>query len=583
MAQRIEKTPDMCLAGLGRYIFSAPSWPRSLAIIVMLSLLIEAAGLRAESIPPFFGLLGVAVPGIGAFLLTRPLSFSAGTYITWNRSALLSLTATVLAVIGTLVPVIISGPSILHLSFAISLGLILAIRILVLSAIASNHFIRIIPAAFIQSGLAISGAAFLLQDTFPPIALLSQVIFGAGVFVIIWLIERPLKRMFQFSVLKFLNTFIAHNTDGSKRMEDLFREIGEAVSVPITTLFFRRQERPDIILTVPNLHPGPMGDIGGGNLPGMVYDAFEEEVLVPHGCATHDLNLVSESEIDKVIQAIRSSQGGLRFSAMASRAVRVRSGSVGLLAQRFGRSILMVGTRAPEVTEDVELSIGMVIMAEGRSRYENVVFIDAHNCIGRGTHPVSISSRTGMEYLSAARKAMEVCGKLPLSEMKIGVSHIRLPFMREEGFGDLGLQTLVVEVDGQRTAYLLFDGNNMAPGMRELLCDTLTGIVDEVEVMTTDTHVVNTTTSMNPVGGAVPPGEIIPFARQAVRVACEDLEWSRAAGATTCCKDVVVFGSQRVAQLAGTVNAMLTYIAPMSLGILLLAFILSVLVYVALG
>jgi putative membrane protein len=38
----------------------------------------------------------------------------------------------------------------------------------------------------------------------------------------------------------------------------------------------------------------------------------------------------------------------------------------------------------------------------------------------------------------------------------------------------------------------------------------------------------------------------------------------------------VVFGSTRITQLAATVNAMLVFVAPLSLAILLLAFVLSV-------
>ena len=44
-----------------------------------------------------------------------------------------------------------------------------------------------------------------------------------------------------------------------------------------------------------------------------------------------------------------------------------------------------------------------------------------------------------------------------------------LPYSREQGFGDLGVQVLVVEVDGQRTAYVPIDGNNMAEGVRDTL------------------------------------------------------------------------------------------------------------------
>ena len=71
---------------------------------------------------------------------------------------------------------------------------------------------------------------------------------------------------------------------------------------------------------------------------------------------------------------------------------------------------------------------------------------------------------------------------------------LTLPYSREQGFGDLGIQVLVVEVAGQRTAYVLIDGNNMAEGVRDTLLDSILTITDNAEVMTTDSHVVNTIT-----------------------------------------------------------------------------------------
>jgi len=59
---------------------------------------------------------------------------------------------------------------------------------------------------------------------------------------------------------------------------------------------------------------------------------------------------------------------------------------------------------------------------------------------------------------------------------------------------------------------MLIDGNNILKGVREELCALLVpGIVDECEIMTTDTHVVNTVSGKNPVGLKVTPDQIRPF------------------------------------------------------------------------
>ena len=578
----MESGPDVRVERLTRYIFSAPSWPRSLALIVVLGFVIDAATYRVGDELFLVGTLGFSVPALVAFLLTVPLVRVFGGYITWNRSALLALACTVLAVILSLSPVLVFGRALFPTLYAIAFGLAFGLRLLVLVAVADYRLSRMVIPAFTQSAVAIAVGAWFFTPGFAPYALLLQAVFGLVFVFLIWLIERPLKRAFQISGLNFLNTFIAHLTDGSKNMEDFFREIGEEVYVPEVSLFFSRESGKGVLFTVPNVHPGPMGDVGGGNLPRILHDTFPEETLVAHGCATHDFNLVSESEIEKIACAVEASREGLAFSAVASRPVRVESGSVSILCQRFGDALLMVSTRSPERTEDLDYSIGMAIMAEGRCDFSEIAFVDAHNCMTSVGSPVLPATKIATEYIAAAREGFRVARDLPAEPLAIGVSHVRVPFTREQGFGSLGVQALVTEVEGKRAAYVLIDGNNVAPGVREQLRAVALEDVDEAEIMTTDTHTVNTITGKNPVGYVVPAKAIVPYIEQAVSEAIADLAPARVGAATASCEGVVVFGSQRVSQLASTVNAMLAFIAPLSLMILILAFLLSVIAYIAL-
>ncbi len=573
---------DVKIASLTRYLFTAPSWRRSIAIILCLGLVIDGASLRAGGLQPFFGTFGFIIPAIVAFIFTKPLVEVYGKQMTWNRSALLAMTSMVLGVIISLSPLQFIVRDILPLLYGISLGFIFGLRLVVLVAVADYRVSRMLAPAALQSAAGVVLGAFLFNLEFAAFALLLQIFFGLLSVIMIWLIERPLKRSFQISGLNFLNTFIAHLTDGSKSMEDFFREIGEEVYVPQVSLFFRRRDRKDVIFTVPNVHPGPMGEIGGGNLPMVLHDAFEEEVLVTHGCATHDFNLVSGSEITKIIDAVIRSREGLRFSAMASRSKRISHGSVHLICQRFGDALLIVSTRAPAMTEDLDYSIGRVIMAEGQRYFSDTAFVDAHNTMAEVASPIMPATRIGTEYIITSRAAIRECHLLPLSEMRVGVSHIQVPFTREEGFGDLGIQAMVTEVDGQLTAYVLMDGNNMVGGLRAFLMEEIAGLADEAEVMTTDTHVVNTLSAQNPIGLNVPAAEITPYVIRAVQEALDDLSPARGASATACCEGVVVFGSQRISQLASTVNTMLIFIAPISFAVLVFAFILSIVAYLML-
>ncbi len=580
----MDQGSDVKFMQISRFIFTAPSWKRSLFLIIILGLLIDGAGVRAWGILPFSalpfsGTLAFTIPAIVALVLTKPIIEYNGKTMTWNRSALLALACTVFAVIITFIPLLVSV-NFIPLFYAISLGFIFGLRLLVLVAIADYRIPRMLVPAFTQSGVGILAGILLFPQTFGIYALVFHVVFGLGFVILIWMLERPLDRAFKIRGLALLNAFIAHMTDGSKRMEDFFREIGEEIFVPQVSFFFRRQNQKPIIFTVPNLHPGPLGEIGGGNLPKVLHDNFEDETLVVHGCATHDFNLVSETEIDKVLNALIKSRNDITYSGLAGRSERLTQGSVQVLYQRFGDSVLLVTTRSPQRTEDVDFSIGMTIMAEGHRWFPHVAVVDAHNCMTDLSSPVLLATLTATEYQHVSLDAMERCRTTSLYPFRTGVAHLLLPYSRKQGFGDLGVQVLVTEVDGQRTAYILIDGNNMAQGVREVLLEQVLKIVDNAEVMTTDSHVVNTITGKNPVGMNVPASDFLPFVMQALQTAIDNLAPSEVAGSTAHCEHIVVFGSNRISELASTVNAVLVFVAPLSLAMLLLAFLLSLIAYI---
>ncbi|MGD1005428.1 MAG: DUF2070 family protein [Methanoregulaceae archaeon] len=575
---------DVKLGQLSRFLFTAPSWKRSLAIIVLLGLLIDGASARAwVHLPfPFSGTIVFTLPALAGFILTKPLIEHFGKAMTWNRSALLALSCTVFAVIITLSS-LISTYSLIPIFYAIALGFVFGIRLFVLVAIADYRVSRMLVPAFIQSGAGILAGYLLFPISFVIFTIVLHLVFLLAFVLLIWLIERPLYRAFRIHGLAFINAFIAHTTDGSRGMEDFFREIGEEIFVAQVSLFFQRDRGKSAIFTIPNLHPGPMGEIGGGNLPKIIHDNFEEETLVPHGAATHDFNLVSESEIYKVIDAVRESKRNLTYKGMAGKSGRVTFGTVQLLCQRFGDTLLLVSTRSPKKTDDLDYGIGLAIMTEGHRFFSQVAFVDAHNCMTDLSSPVSLGTQIATEYLQAASKAMELNRDSDLYSFNIGIAHHTLPYTREQGFGDLGIQVLVVKVEDQKTAYVLIDGNNMVVGVRETLLSQILTLVDHAEIMTTDSHVVNTISGKNPIGLSVSIQEFAPAVLETVKAAIADLSPASVAGSTAQCKHVVIFGSNRISQLASTVNTMLMYVAPLSLAMLLLAFLLSLIAYIVIG
>ncbi|MEN6395404.1 MAG: DUF2070 family protein, partial [Methanoregula sp.] len=262
-----------------------------------------------------------------------------------------------------------------------------------------------------------------------------------------------------------------------------------------------------------------------------------------------------------------------------TRSARFTCGSVDVLAQAFGDTVIAVATRSPLVTEDLEFSVGFAIMKAGEKYFKNVAFVDAHNCMDSmedGVHP---GTELAMEYTNAAGIAFAQTAQQDQARFSAGYAHRTFPFSRQEGFGDIGVQVLVIDTEGQTTAYVLFDGNNMHTGARDEIRKRLLSLVDECEVMTTDTHVVNTVSGRNQVGLVVPVDTFYPLVKEAVLEALADAAPATSAGTTAWCRGIVVFGSQRISQLASTVNGMMGFLLPVALIILLGAFITTAMAY----
>ena len=567
---------------LTRYLFTAPPWYVSGGLAVLAGLALEIARGRVPG-PLSVGILAFTVPAILALLLTKPLVTLAGSFTTWNRSASLALASLVFSICTTLPGLLLPIPNLFAFLFAFSLGLVFGIRLLVLVATADYRPARMLPAALSQSFWGILAGWLLLPGPFLAAALIAHLAVGAAALLMIYLIERPLSRIFHIHIFQFLNAFLAYLTDGSRGMEEFFSVLGEGISLPQVSFLFRRAGKKDILLTIPNVHPGPVGDIGGGRLPHILHASFEGEVLSAHGCATHDYNLTREEETGKIVTAVRESLARLTVAPAASRSVRIREGSVDLLCQRFSDSLLLVGTRAPERTEDLDPAIGWILMAEGHRLYGHVALVDAHNSMTEVSGATYLGSPVATEYLTGGLRAMKAANELERYPFRAGVAHLTLPFTREQGLGDLGVQALVVEAGGQKTAYVLLDGNNIVKGGREVLLGGVRGLVHDSEVMTTDTHLVNTITGKNPIGLNVPPAEIAPYIRQTVEIAIADLAPAEAGATTGWCRDVQIFGPQRISQISSITTTTVNFIGPLGVSLLLSAYLLTLVTFMALA
>jgi putative membrane protein len=590
------------LASLSRFIFRAPRWYSSLAFALLIAAVAGVAAFDTGSglVPwndALEGVFYIGIPTVVAGFGTTAVDRWLDGQLTPNRSSLLALFCELVLVAlmvtaGALAALTSFQQQFVMHALIAGLAGIFAIRLLVVKAISRTSLpVAAIPASIQTATAALllfvySGAirffeiqrplvaSFLSRPDHAPeeltlvapqdfvlLGLLCGV-YALGVWGFLVAIDRPWRNTLGVSVLDFARGFVGHIAEGSRELEEFFETLGEDAEVPVTVLSFRRPngtEKARFVL--PMIHPGPMGDIGGGNLPVRVAGSTEGLAFPPHATAGHDFNLVTEREVDTLVEAAERAHGDIEYGDAATRGVRVEHGDATLLGQALGDDLLVVSTFAPGFADDVEFAVGLSAMAEARAAgFEDVLLVDAHNSNngleGEDLGHVVPGDGRSFDLIEGAGEAAERLAAAERGPLRLGTAWEPTDWTPPEGIGPLGVRVAVTEVGGATTAYVLVDGNNMEPGLRGRIVEAVDG-VDEVEVMTTDTHIVNTVEAENQVGEAIDQGRLVELIERLVEEALEDLEPVEA-GMAQRRAEVTVFGNDRTETLASYANAMIS-------------------------
>jgi putative membrane protein len=588
------------LASLSRYIFRAPNWYASLALALVLAALTGVVAFDSSFVldAAWRGVFFIGVPTVAAAVLTASLDRRLGGKLTRDRAALLALACELVVVgiltVASVVAVLTDlGQQFVFDALLIALAAIFALRLLVVMAVSRQRTLRAAIPASVQTVVAAvmlfiySGTLYYLQlggpllDTLlarphrAPASLQYSIypfdfvllgviclIHAAAVWGFLQVIDTPWRRSLGVSVLDFIQGFIGHIAEGSDDLEEFFEEIGEDALVPVTVLSFRRpggEEKARFVL--PMIHPGPMGDIGGGNLPIRIAEDTEGLAFAPHATAGHDFNLVTEREVEAICGAAESAYQRIEYGETATRGVQIEEGTATLTGQAIGDDALVVNTFSPTPADDVEYAVGLSAVSEARSGgLDDVLLVDAHNCNdgleGDDLGHIVPGSERSFDLLHGAGRLGERLDRMTQHPLRMGVAWEETPWEPEEGIGPLGVRVAVLEAGGHETAYVLVDGNNMEPGLRETLVGAVDG-VDCIEVMTSDTHVVNTVEAENQVGDKIPDEELVAVVADLVERARADLEPVEA-GMESERVEVTVFGNDRTETLASHANAMVS-------------------------
>jgi len=446
-------------------------------------------------------------------------------------------------------------------------GVVLTLRFVVLLATSSAGFVRqllsvlLLPylsvGVFFGFWLSVSGsggAQFLLY------LIVAPVIVYVAVFIFLRSLDRLGCRLNGVSALSLFKAFMLNWVlSANEPLESHLEKMGEDADIDVTLLRFdsSSSSKPKAALIVPLVHPGPFKNIGSSLLPSLLKKHFEEaymcQACTPLGLLGHELDLASQAQNFKVISHIVEAAKFEAVETLASPFVQVSEGYATVSCQVFGDTAFLSFTLSPKTTEDLPQELGQTVQREAQKYGLNcTIAVNCHNSL---TDVIDTIEHLA-EFEVAAFRCLQKVASMPKKPFKVGSSTVYpKDFTLKEGMGTGGITAITVQIEDQKTVYIVIDGNNMISGLREKVLSALTTSgFDASEVFTTDTHAVSALVTgsrgYHPVGEVMDQENLISYIIAVAKTAETNLEPAKAGSKHLMVPQVRVIGGQRIESLS---------------------------------
>lgn len=374
-------------------------------------------------------------------------------------------------------------------------------------------------------------------------------------------IDRLGKSAYSLPALPLFRAFILNwVTDQNEPLEKHLEAMGEDADIEVTLLKFDAS-KPKAAIIVPLVHPGPFKNIGSSLLPSLLKYGYEKEfgcdACVPLGILGHELDLASQAQNHKIVSQVIASARFEASAGLASPFVSAADGFATASCQIFGDTAFLSFSLSPKTTEDLPQELGRIVSEEAKKYgLKNAVIVNTHNSIND-----IVDTEEHLDALQrAAFKCLQKAVTQPTKPFMVGAATIfPKEFTLKAGMGTGGITAIVVQVEKQKTAYIIIDGNNMISGLREKLLAALTSLgFGESEVFTTDTHAVSALVTgrrgYHPVGEVMDHEVLAGYIGEVAKKAESNLEACKAGCIQFVVSQVRVIGEEQLHSISTLVD-----------------------------
>ena len=373
----------------------------------------------------------------------------------------------------------------------------------------------------------------------------------------LFLIDSPYKKAVGVSGTRHMSAFIDHfSTGNGRRLTEAIREICQTFETKNGWISIRKKGETVAFLAIPGIHPGPLGELGGSNLPVKIDPVLPGLGFAFHGATTNDHNPLRDEDITRIGKAIVNASESADYSDYSSATV-MEGDTPSAYAIGIGNGTIIFVK--PGDSDDILPELAARLERPSSNPEGVRLMIDLHNQEGWGRSPLAAGTKEGAMLEISAFKALKLSQSLTKGKLRVGISNMPGEDLGR-GIGPGGLRVLVIEIasssdsqQGQRTAIMLWDANGFAPGMNKELQDGLKGMADSILLASTDNHYVN----VKP-GGHNPLSDsdgILPSARQALEEAIADISPAEAAMGTEYVDGVEILGPGNQDTIKAAANA----------------------------
>ena len=445
------------------FIISSPI----IVSIFSATLLFDYLSLKGTPLNRFSKVLHVAAFSSLLWTLTVILSYVSGFIIYTNHAAINSVIQGMFMAIG--------------------------LRLGIFTSVFGASLKRSVPISFIQPTIIFILISFLYFNHIF-FTNFSVYLFGAVILTIgiLWaiIVDRIGRPGFS-SAFKILQAFLKAWTENkSEEMERIAEE--KANSKMIKTFLLKLKTKKDVLIVLPELHPGPFNPIGGSNLPYQIFKFFSSSAMVMHSISDHSLNIPSYREVKKYLDSLNHSKF-LESGNECTIPVSYSKNDCNCTGFALGKNVIIFLSKSPSGMEDIPPDVKLHLEQHSKKLgFEQILIIDTHNSMGE-----KIENTDENNFIEIGKNCLDKIKSSEQHPFKVGYSNSFLitnqgkkeTITKSPDLGDGQFGLLILSIKDKKYCLCWCDSNNMKNGIREKIIKMLEiNGYSTIEVCTSDTH-----------------------------------------------------------------------------------------------